>query len=251
MSKLDLNNYYNELTFKTWSNLLFYVPIFLFESDILEERSKTVMKNVFDQKLLIISESINIYEFDLDTDGNKFMKQITNLREIIFDLIQMKSVLKEIEFSYLLDKYYEQAEGALYVANWIRNNTSQIRNLDNKILGIFTIQFNSYRKHFEDFVKQFYPNQKIMPNDRLDVLHLIKTNFKNIKSDINLTVTKEISELNSKKEYPISSNDFFDNLLEKTKEYNPNKTVKPKQKILVSEQQAEKAILNQIFNIQE
>ena len=251
MSKLDLHKTYTELSFKTWNNLVFFVPNIFFELETLDESTKEMLKNTFDQKLLIVGEPMNIFEYDFDTDGTKYINQMTNLGKILFDLLHLKSQLKDFEFSYLLDQYYVQAECCLSVTNWIKNNSNQIKNLDNKVKGIFNIQFNTYRKHFEDFIKQFYPNPELMPEDKLNVLQLIKTNFKNIKSNINDTVSENLSGLDINKEHPIYNKAFIDKLLEKTVEYKAGKTVKPKQKILVTEQQAEKAILNQIFNIQE
>ncbi|MGB2683787.1 MAG: hypothetical protein WBC43_02125 [Olleya sp.] len=250
MSKLDLHKTYTELSFKTWNNLVFFVPNIFFELETLDESTKEMLKNTFDQKLLIVGEPMNIYEYDFDNDGTKYINQMTNLGKILFDLLQLKSQLKDFEFSYLLDQYYVQAECCLSVTNWIKNNTNQIKNLDNKVRGIFNIQFNTYRKHFEDLIKQFYPNPELMPEDRLNVLQLIKTNFKSIKSNINVP-NQEISELNNSKEHPINTKAFFDNLLEQTTKYKARKTELPKQKVLVTEQQAEKAILSQIFNIQE
>ena len=249
MSKLDLHNTYTELSFKTWNNLVFFVPNIFFELETLDESTKEMLKNTFDQKLLIVGEPMNIFEYDFDNDGTKYINQMTNLGKILFDLLHLKSQLKDFEFSYLLDQYYVQAECCLSITNWIKNNTNQIENLDNKVRGIFNIQFNTYRKHFEDFIKQFYPNPELMPEDRLNVLQLIKTNFKNIKTNINLP-TQEISGLNNK-EHPINDKAFFDNLLEQTTKYKARKTELSKQKVLVTEQQAEKAILSQIFNIQE
>ena len=249
MSKLDLHKLYTELSFKTWNNLVFFVPNIFYELETLDDSSKEMLKNIFDQKLLIVGEPMNIYEYHFDTDGTKYINQMTNLGKIIFDLLQLKSQLNEFEFAYLLDQYYVQAECCLSVTNWIKNNANQIENLDNKVRGIFNIQFNTYRKHFEDLIKQFYPNPELMPEDRLNVLQLIKTNFKNIKSNINLP-TQEISGLNNK-EHPINDKAFFDNLLEQTTKYKARKTELSKQKVLVTEQQAEKAILSQIFNIQE
>lgn len=251
MSKLDLHKLYTELSFKTWNNLVFFVPNIFYELETLDDSSKEMLKNTFDQKLLIVGEPMNIYEYDFDTDGTKYMNQMTNLGKIIFDLLQLKSQLNEFEFSYLLDQYYVQAECCLSVTNWIKNNSNQIQNLDNKVSGIFNIQFNTYRKHFEDFIKQFYPNPELMPEDRLNVLQLIKTNFKNIKSNIDVPISEEISGLNTKNEHPINNSAFFDNLLEQTTKYKTRKTELPKQKVLITEQQAEKAILSQIFNIQE
>ena len=250
MSKLDLHKTYTELSFKTWNNLVFFVPNIFFELETLDESTKEMLKNTFDQKLLIVGEPMNIYEYDFDTDGTKYINQMTNLGKIIFDLLQLKSQLNEFEFSYLLDQYYVQAECCLSVTNWIKNNTNQIKSLDNKVRGIFNIQFNTYRKHFEDLIKQFYPNPELMPEDRLNVLQLIKTNFKSIKSNINVP-NQEISELNNSKEHPINTKAFFDNLLEQTTKYKASKTELPKQKVLVTEQQAKKAILSQIFNIRE
>ncbi|WP_348661585.1 hypothetical protein [uncultured Olleya sp.] len=250
MSKLDLHKTYTELSFKTWNNLVFFVPNIFFELETLDESTKEMLKNTFDQKLLIVGEPMNIFEYDFDTDGTKYINQMTNLGKILFDLLQLKSQLKDFEFSYLLDQYYVQAECCLSVTNWIKNNTNQIKNLDNKVRGIFNIQFNTYRKHFEDLIKQFYPNPELMPEDRLNVLQLIKTNFKSIKSNITVP-NQEISELNNSKEHPINTKAFFDNLLEQTTKYKARKTELPKQKVLVTEQQAKKAILSQIFNIQE
>lgn len=250
MSKLDLHKTYTELSFKTWNNLVFFVPNIFFELETLDESTKEMLKNTFDQKLLIVGEPMNIFEYDFDTDGTKYINQMTNLGKILFDLLQLKSQLKDFEFSYLLDQYYVQAECCLSITNWIKNNTNQIKNLDNKVRGIFNIQFNTYRKHFEDLIKQFYPNPELMPEDRLNVLQLIKTNFKSIKSNIT-EPNQEISELNNTKEHPINTKAFFDNLLEQTTKYKARKTELPKQKVLVTEQQAEKAILSQIFNIQE
>lgn len=238
MSKTDINTFYYKLTTKLKNDLVFYIPKALFDINTLNTLELDENINLLFDNVLIIELRNGAFVFDSKEDISRCIRKPEELTEIIFLLLEKKSELQGFQFSYIVDKYFEQVEFWFYISNWLSLNTEKLDSADFKFRGLFKTQQKYYKQHLEDFIRNFYPNKTHIPNDKLDILKLIKVNFKDLT---NTTFNREI--------LPEKTKEVFTNLIdEKQKEVKKIK-VKAKKKVLVTEEESEKFILRTVFNI--
>jgi hypothetical protein len=116
----------------------------------------------------------------------------------------------------------------------MNTNLAQIVQTDDTLTGLFLLQFMDYKRHFESMVRYFYPNKDIMPKGNFKALEFIETYFPDIASQYNkhmehTTFTPTTTEGVVEKKQPA---------LKKTKKAP-----------LVTEMEAEKILLEQVFNL--
>ncbi len=135
-----------------------------------------------------------------------------------------------------------------YITNWLNENSAEVLISHLDMTGLFLIQFNSYSKHFEELVKHFYPDKKDMPHDRLNIQELIKEHL----PDITKRYHKEdkimlLPPLDYKLATTIKT---IEKLNCTTIPQEKRNITKPKRKILITNEQAEKELLLKIFKVQ-
>lgn len=243
MINTDLNILHLGLVEKLWDNLLFFIPL---DSDILEiikESDLINYKDIIFNKLSFVDYNNGVFHYNKLNDGGKFLKKGKSLSEVIFLLLEMKNDLKDYEFSYIIDKHFEQAESLLYVTNWLNSNLHFLDNLDTTTKGLFQIQFTLHKKHLEEFVRNFYPNKNHLPHNKANTFQLIEANFRDITKNIKLPPLN-LKSSNSQTEYS-KSIVYFNELKKEEEQTNKSSKKKP----LVTEDEARKMILKTVFNV--
>ncbi|WP_055448557.1 hypothetical protein [Lacinutrix mariniflava] len=243
MINTDLHTLHLRLVEKLWDNLLFFIPL---DSDILEiikESDLIKYKDLLFNRLSILDYKKGAFHYDKTEDSTKYVKKGKSLSEIIFLLLEKKNNLKDYEFSYIIDKHFEQAESSLYITNWLNSNLHFLDNLDTTTKGLFQIQFTLHKKHLEEFVRNFYPNKNHLPHNKANTFQLIEANFRDITKNIKLPPLN-LKSSNSQTEN--SKSIVYFNELKKEKEQT-NKSFKKKP--LVTEEEARKMILKTVFNV--
>lgn len=241
MNKTDLQSLNYKLNAKLWSNLLFFIPNSFFDLEEIKKLDFEKFKDFFFNKLIVLDYNQGPLHFSLKKDNTRYLKKTSELREIIFLLLEKKGELKDYELSYVLDKHFEQAECMFYITNWLNLNKHQLDDLHSNTSGMFLIQFNSYKKHLEDFIRNFYPKKELLPHKKFNTLELIEANFKDLTNNVKLSPSNlDIQSVKAK--------EIFNEFLKQNKKEQIK--VKPKKKTLITEQKAESALLKTIFNIQ-
>jgi hypothetical protein len=233
MSKPSLHQFYLSLIPNLVSELFFFIPKNEIREDIIEKLDFLETTDIFN-KIYVVDYYKGPIEFKKGRDNAQLLLKESELDKNVFQLLEKKSEVPPHEFTYVLNKYFELAECLFYITQWMDTNITQKIQPDDTSSGIFYIQALNYKKHFENLVKNFYPTKDIIPKGNFNAIELIETYFPDIASQYNKpkehhTLTHTTSESVQKEQQP---------LIKKTK-----KTP------LITETEAEKTLLEQVFNL--
>ncbi|OIQ24106.1 hypothetical protein [Lacinutrix sp. MedPE-SW] len=247
MTSKELQDLHSRLVIKLWNNFFFFIPIEIFDLELLEETPFKDYKEILFNKLSVIDFEYGAFYYDPEIDNIRYVKKTKELNELTFELIEEKNKLKDYEFSFLIDKYFEQTECVLHISNWLNNNINCIQEITPSITGLFKIQLFLYKKHLNEIIKQFYPDRKKIAFNNHHTLRIIESNFETFQKPLNLSplpkLNRNLKDNNKKEPTEIKAEQ---SPVEKT-----NKQKKVKKKPLVTEEEARKMILKSIFNIDE
>ncbi len=229
-----------------WDNFIMFIPEIELPKEILKDLEFLQEIQVFNKPMCYRkSEGVYFYEkrfnVDIFSKGNV-------LENNLFLLLELRGKLKEYEFNYLIEKYFEMASNLFFVTDWLNKNKSNLLVNYTDVASLFQIQFLSYSKHFEELVKHFYPDKKDMPYDRLNIQELIKEHL----PDITKRYHKEdnfllLPPIDYKEARTIETTENLD-----IKKVSLEKLVvsKPKKKKLITNEEAEKELLLKLFKVQ-
>lgn len=243
MAKDSLYQYYLELI----PNLLVEFHFFLAKSKIPPEVLQEVeifKTDKYLDKIYVADYYDGIVPYIKDRKNDQFILKSSKLNKNIFSLLEKKSKLTEPEFDYVLNQYFELAETFFYFADWLNDNLELLELNDRSTKGLFNLQFLNYKKHFESFIKNFYPDHKAVPKGNLNVLKRIKDIYPSIPQGFAGTSARK-----GKFNFP----DFIKVPKSKEAAFSiPKKTQASKSKIkkpLISMEEAESELLRKYFNI--
>ena len=128
----------------------------------------------------------------------------------------------------------------------MNTNLTDIIQTDDTLVGIFYIQHLSYKKHFETLVKTFFPNKATLPKRDLINIETIESYFPDINKSFKKTITDGtvFSSFNINKEGV-----GLVTTPEKIEQIGAKSTKKENKKPLITDEQAEKALLKTIFRV--
>lgn len=180
----SLEKFNSVLVGNLFNELLFYIP----ENELTKEFS-TKLENIDTKDLFnrvfIMDKMQGPIKYKKDAIGKALMKS-SMLEDSMYLLLKKKKKLEEQEFSFVFDNYFEQAEFCFYITNWFYEDLETNTNLKlrNEQLGLFRMQYQAYKKHFEKLIKHFYPKRDTLPIGNFDVKTTIKKYFPDlIKKD--------------------------------------------------------------------
>ena len=230
MDNTELHTFCNNLISKIWSNVIFFIIKDNIPVDISEKIEPIIELDIWN-KLFVVDYTLGPVVYQKGIDKNGILLKGSELEQIIFILFEKKNTLKTHEFNYVFEKYFEQLDCLLYLTNWLQNNLNYIDETDEEVLGLFKIQFLNFKKHFKEVVKHFFPNKLDLPPTRFDAFSIIEDNFGNLSQSI------------KNKTLPKLDFNYENNSIKKTS--------KIKKTPLISEEEADKAVLKSIFNIED
>lgn len=244
MTKTVLHQFYLDLIPNLYGELFFFLPEREIGKDIIEKIDFFKNHDVLN-KIYVIDYHQGPMEYQKDRKNEYILLKDSKLEQNIFKLLEKKSEVKQHEFQYVLNQYFELVECLFYISSWMNNNLIQIIKKDNTIIGLFHMQFLNYKKHFEGLVKHFYPNREAIPKGNFNAHEIIETYFPDIS--ISFKQTSDIDVESIKKETKRSKVNPTSNLEITT--VIQQKTDKKEKKRLVADEEAEKILLETFFNI--
>ena len=239
MSEQTLHQFHLNLIPNLIKELYFFIPEEEIRPDIIETLD-ALKKYNFLNTVLVFDE----YEGPIHYVAGRSNKQIIlkegDLEKNIFKLLEKKSEGKMHEFNFVLNKYFEFVETMFYIVKWMYHNPIEMIQTDSNLTGIFYVQYESYKKHFEVLVKTFYDSKETIPKGNFNAHDIIDTYFPDVVN-------------NFKKKGPSL---ILENWIKKFKTKTPEKTTTPPlptnkkdKKPLITEAIAEKILLKTFFNI--
>ncbi|WP_248723257.1 hypothetical protein [Seonamhaeicola sp. ML3] len=243
MDKDSLYKYYLGLI----PNLLVEFHFFLAKNKIPKEVLQEIeifKTDKYLDKIYVADYYDGIVPYIKDRKNDQFILKSSKLNKNIFSLLEKKSKLTEPEFDYVLNQYFELAETFFYFADWLNDNLELLELNDRSTKGLFNIQFLNYKKHFESFIKNFYPDHKAVPKGNFNALERIKSIYPNTPQGL-----ASASAMKGKFNFP----DFIEATESKEAAFSVSKkTQASKSKIkkpLITKEEAESELLKKYFVI--
>ncbi|WP_324025428.1 hypothetical protein QSV08_19805 [Maribacter sp. BPC-D8] len=241
MNNTPLEILYKNLISRVWEELLFFIPDNEISNDFLENNEEIEFEK-FRSKIIVIDYYKGPTLYETDRDNNLITLKDSTLKKSTRQLLNAKANFNEQEFSYILELYYEQVECLYFITNWLNKNITQVLPQQDSILGLFKLQHNYYKSHFETILKQFYPDMQSLPKGNFNIGKSLESSLPHLSklfySRDKQNVIPEVSDLQEVRHenLPTSTN---------------KKTQRSKNKKLplISDSEAETILLQRIFNI--
>lgn len=241
MNKTPLELFYNGLVPLLWEELFFYIPNDGILNEFFDKNEKFDFKK-YRNKILVIDYFQGPILYMPDRDNTRAITKGQSLKKNIYQLLDKKNSSSEIEIAFILEQYYEQVECLFYVTGWMKDNLTQIPNVDGSIISLFQLQHNNLNTHFKTLLKHFYPNKIDIPDSNLNLAGTMETYFPKLYQLYN---KKEIGT--EQAQNPIQE-EVNDNPTPSLYEKETAK-VKEKKSPIITEKEAETILLKRIFNI--
>jgi len=252
MCENSLDTFFDKLVEVLILDLALYIPSDLIPTGVLEELEGSIPDHYFNE--LTILDPLGFGEFEIEEFNERLIKKKTQLEKNIFKLLESKTVLKEFEFVYILDKYFKQLEFYVAITNWLRVNLKNYNQekINLTTVGSFEIQFEIYKSHFNEFLQHFQTDFKFTIKDEFPISELLKNYFPEMIARYQLTSSNEkgIEALKNSSTKNESSELTPKIELEHCKKLETNsEPKKKKQKLTVNDNEIELFLLESVFNI--
>lgn len=177
MGKKSLDKLNSALVGNLLNELLFYIPENELTKEFVTKLENIDTKGLFNS-VFIMDKMKGPMKYKKDAISKVLMKT-SMLEKNMHLLLKKKRKFDEQEFSFVFDNYFELAEFCFYITNWFHTDlaSSIIIKLNNELFGMFQLQYQGYKKHFEKLIKYFYPNKESLPIGNFDVLVTIEKYF--------------------------------------------------------------------------
>ena len=241
MNNTPLEILYKNLISRLWEELLFFIPDNEISNEFLENHEEIEFEK-FRNKIIVIDYYKGPILYKTDRDNNLIILKNTSLKKSTRQLLNAKANFDEQEFSYILELYYEQVECLYFITNWLNKNITQVLPQEDTILGLFKLQYNFHKSHFETILKQFYPDMHSLPKGNFNIGKSLASSFPHVSKLFYTRVTQNVIP-------------GVSNLQEELHENLPTSTNKKTQRSknkklpLISDSEAETILLERIFNI--
>ncbi len=245
MSDKSLYRFHLNLIPNLLTEFFFYIPKSEILPDIIE-KVKILKDDTILDKIFVFDEYQGPVYYNKDRSYKGIILMGANLEKNIFSLLEKKNEVSNLEFDYVLNKYFEYVESMFYCTKWMHNNLNRFFEKDEKLNNIFYLQFESLRKHFKTLVKTFYKNKKTIPKGNFNAHKIIDDFFPDITDGFSIESLKDIAKLS---QAPINVPRFNlpENTITTTKKF--GKIKKINRKPLITEQEAERILLRTFFGI--
>lgn len=241
MNNTPLEILYKNLISRLWEELLFFIPDNEISNEFLENHEEIEFEK-YRNKIIVIDYYKGPILYKKDRDNNLIILKNSSLKKSTRQLLNAKANFDEQEFNYILELYYEQVECLYFITNWLNKNITQVLPQEDTILGLFKLQYNFHKSHFETILKQFYPDMHFLPKGNFNIGKSLESSFPHVSK---LFYTRDTQNV-----IPGVSN-----LQEELHENLPTSTNKKTQRSknkklpLISDSEAETILLERIFNI--
>ncbi|WP_339712985.1 hypothetical protein [uncultured Kriegella sp.] len=241
MNKTALESFYNGLLPILWEELVFFIPDHIMTEQILENYEKFDFQK-FRNKILVVDYIEGPIAYDSERDNSRAILKGASLKKNIHQLLSKRADSDTVEFNYMLEQYYEQAECLFYITKWLQDNLSQILPLEDTVKGLFRMQLNYHKAHFETVLKHFYPKREDVPKGNFNLAEILEASFPKLSEQYGIE-KKQLTKPDTLVREEV--------LTEKPPALSTKEKAlkKGKKEPIITEKEAETILLKRIFNI--
>jgi len=235
MNKTPLEMFFNSLLPNLWEEFIFFIPNRSIPKSIKNNFKNQDIEKYFN-RIMVFDTYKGPMLYEEGSNNNKIILKSSKLENNLFRLLDKQNLTNPSEFNFILEKYLEQIECLKYISQWMYENLEQVHDINETKKGLFFIQQNHFEKHVKAFKSQFYKNNIDENKNVLNVEEIIKSTLEQINKQ-----EQEQNQIQSP-----TSDVATDLATDKDSQKTPQKATKQP---LISEQDAEKMILKQVFNL--
>ncbi|WP_179346450.1 hypothetical protein [Winogradskyella ursingii] len=244
MSENKLYDLYIGLIPNLVSELLFYIPEKEIAQEIIDEFNELKNNKLFD-RVFVFDEYRGPIDYDKKASSKGLAVMAINHEKNLFIMVEKQEAISNSEFKFLLEKYITFVEVLLQYSKWMHGNLHNTFEEDEKLKILFNNQCFNFKKHLEALVTTFYDSKKLLSTQNFKMQRIVddfipdlaKSFTKSKISDFILQPNPiRVPELNVPK-------GTFSVAKEKLQ------TQKSTKKAIVTEQLAEKILLETYFGI--
>jgi hypothetical protein len=178
---MALDKTFNKLKLNLLRPFIFYVPKNLIPEDK-KELWKEEKYQVYFNNVIIIDHKGWNYELKESPSFYEILYKQTYLDDNMFILLDKREKLKTYQFQVLLDKYLQQLNFYVYVAEWMQNNLFMyIEGASDEIKNSFRLQYDTFQKHSDQIHSDVSTNSKEVTKTNMDVLEFVEDNVSDLK----------------------------------------------------------------------
>ena len=177
MGQKSLEKFNSALVGNLLNEFLFYIPENEITNELITKLENIDSKSIFN-KVFIMDKIQGPINYKKDAISKALMKTLM-LQENMYLLLKKKRKLDEQEFSFVFNKYFELGEFCFHITNWFHTDleSNTTLKLNKQLNGLFLMQYQGHKNHFEKLVKHFYPKRDSLPTGNFDVLATIEKYF--------------------------------------------------------------------------
>jgi len=249
MSEQSLDTFFDNIVEVLMKDLAFYIPNDIIPKVVFEKIGTQIPEGFFDEiYILDIKQGFGVFE--IEEFNERLIQKPKLFEKNIFQLLKKRKELDDLEFDYLLEKYFDKVEFYSAIVNWLNENLSLYNNqIDITTKGLFEIQSELYKTHFIELINYFYPSVEIALKQYYDLSEIIKVYIPELISRLGQYSKELVIESTIDIPRQEIEQEEKSNLIEQKSESNPEPKEKIKKEPLITEKEAEYFLLTNVFNL--
>lgn len=253
MDEQSLDQFFDKLIKVLLSDLAFYIPSAIIPAHVLDKLKNDIPEG-FLNELSILVFNQGVAEFEMKEFDERLLLKRALLEKNIALLLRKRKELDELDFNYILEKYFDQVEFYFFLTNWLSANLSLYNKeqVDIVIIGAFQIQNEFYKTHYTELINLFYVSKNLKLREYFNILELLNKYFPDLISRYGLSN----EALTIQSDYKIPQEELNENIKTEADD-NDEKTAmreaisknKIKKEPLITQKASDDFILESVFNV--
>lgn len=249
MENQSLEAFLDSLVRVLIQDFAFYIPKSIFPKKLLRSIPLEFPERFFDEVFYLDLKNGMMF-FEAVTYNEKLMDKPRLFEHNIILLLTKRTELGEIEFEYLLKKYFEKVQfySNLVFFLCIKYEFYFKDTIDPLTRGVFELQLRYYKNHCLALIDRFYQGKEVQIKNHYDLEEVLEKYLPDFVSRLGIYYKDQVQE---------STIEFSDSIFQEDENQSEVEVPKvqklPKKRIkkapLLSDQEVEDFILSTVFNV--
>lgn len=249
MREQSLGAFLDNLVRVLLQDLVFYVPKSCFPKKLLRNIPIEFPEHFFDEVFYLDVKNGMMF-FEVVAFNEKLMDKPRLFEQNIIQLLKMKEELGEMEFDYLLEKYFDTTQfcSNLVFFLCIKYEFYFKDTLDPLTRGVFELQLRFYKNHCLALIDRFYQGKEVQIKNHYDLEEVLEKYLPDLSTRLGIYYKELVHESTFEFPNPILQGDENQSQVEVPKVQKLPKK-RTKKAPLLSDQEVEDFILSTVFNV--
>lgn len=245
MKAQPLELFFDELVKTLLQDFLFYIPGEIIPENVVVQLTRRNSEEIFDT-FLGVDTNNGLYEYEFESFNERLFEKHSSLEGNIFQIGEKHAEISPGQFEQLLYKYYEQVEFYVFVSNWLIQNVDAFKTGEEFLEISASLRFQSdyLNKHLEELLEHFFDGKELFVKLEFSKQELMEYYIPDVVSRF-ARQNKVLNE-NVRSGSDIQKSEALEH---STAQKTGVPTKKTKRKLIITEEQADRFILETVFHI--